>query len=340
MRIAAAGAVLALLVSAAAPAPPAPEAPAPQSESSQEVRVRVEVPVRRATVGDRLTIRVRVLHPPTIQIDPPVPAAEEDSKLVLETVARTGEEAEQDKDLYVFQGQAFETGTLHIPAFQVAWRRSDDPSRSGTAASEPIPIEIVSVLQSPKDAPADLKPPAEIPAPPFPWAWAAVAAAAVAALIAGLIWWSRRRKPAPAVEAAPPVPAVPPHEWAYQELQRLLAGPLLRAGKIKEFHVELAEIVKRYLTLRFGFETLESTSEEVIADLTRFRIGAEPLAAAREFFAHTDLVKFARYRPAEDEIRRSVDRAYRLVDLTKLVESPAEGVSAPNPAEAPVQSVG
>ena len=340
MRIAAAGAALALLVLAAAPAPPAASAPSPESESSQEVRVRVEVPVRRATVGDRLTIRVRVLHPPTIQIDPPVPVPEEDSKLVLETVARTGKEGEQDKDLYLFQGQAFETGSVRIPAFQVAWRHTSDPSKSGTAASEPVPVEIASVLQSPKDVPADLKPPAEIPAPPFPWAWAAVAAAGVATLIAGLIWWARRRKPVPAAEIAPPVPAVPPHEWAYQELQRLLAGPLLRAGKIKEFHVELAEIAKRYLTLRFGFETLERTSEEVIADLTRFRIGAESLATARELFAHTDLVKFAKYRPAEDEIRRSVDRAYRLVDLTKVVESPAEGVAAPNPSEAPVQSVG
>ncbi len=339
MRIAAAGAVLALLVSAApALSQTTSTSPAPPSEG--EVRVRVEVPVKRATVGDRLAIRVRVLHPPTLQIDPPVPMADEESKLVLETVARTGKEGEQDKDLFEFQAQGFETGSLRVPAFQVAWRRSDDPSKSGTAVSEPVPVEIVSVLQSPKDSPADLKPPAEIPAPPFPWTLAILGAAALLALVAGLIWWRRRRKPVPVVEAAPPMPSVPPHEWAYQELQRLLAGPLLRAGKIKEFHVELAEIVKHYLTLRFGFETLESTSEEVVADLTRFRIGAEPLAAAREFFAHTDLVKFARYRPAEDEIRRSVDRAYRLVDLTKLTETPAEGTPAPNPAEATVQSVG
>ena len=336
MRIAAAGWALALLFLAAAPAP---SAPAPDSQG--EVSVRVEVPVRRATVGDRLTIRVRILHPASIQVDPPVPQPEEGSSLVLESIARTNPQSEQDKDLYLFQAQAFETGSLRIPAFQAAWRRAGDPSQSGTAASEPVPIEITSVLQSPKDAPADLKPPAEIPAPPFPWVLASLAAAALAALVAGLIYWARRRRPAPAAPPAPVAPPIPPHEWAYQELQRLLAGPLLRAGRVKEFHVELAEIVKRYLSLRFGFETLERTSEEVVSDLVRLRIGAEPLATAREFFAHTDLVKFARYRPAEDEIRRSVDRAYRLVDLTKLVESPAEGAPAPNPTEAPVQqSVG
>jgi hypothetical protein len=335
MRRAAAGALLALVLSAAAPAP---EAPAPAS--SPEVSLRVEVPVQRATVGDRLTVRVRVIHPASIQIDPPVPRPEEGSTLVLESVARAGSVDDKEKDVFLFQAQAFETGSVRIPAFQVTWRNAADPSKSGTAASEPVPIEIVSVLQGPKDAPADLKPPAEIPAPPFPWVLALLAAAALAALVAGLIYWKRRRRPAPAAPATPVIPPIPPHEWAYQELQRLLAGPLLRAGKIKEFHVELAEIVKRYLSLRFGFETLERTSEEVVEDLMRLRIGAEPLAAAREFFGQTDLVKFAKYRPAEDEIRRSVDRAYRLVDLTKLVEAPAQGAPAGGPAEAPVQRVG
>ncbi|HEU5181191.1 MAG TPA: hypothetical protein VFW45_10375, partial [Candidatus Polarisedimenticolia bacterium] len=66
MRIAAAGALLALFLSAAAPAlsqTPSTSQTAPSSEG--EVRIRVEVPVKRATVGDRLAIRVRVAHPPT-----------------------------------------------------------------------------------------------------------------------------------------------------------------------------------------------------------------------------------------------------------------------------------
>ena len=125
MRIAAAGAALALLLLAAAPAPlaPAPASSAPAPDSQGEVRVRVEVPVRRATVGDRLTIRVRVLHPASIQIDPPIPQPEEGSSLVLESVARTGQEAEQDKDVYLFQAQAFETGSVRVPASVRSWRR-------------------------------------------------------------------------------------------------------------------------------------------------------------------------------------------------------------------------
>jgi hypothetical protein len=69
----------------------------------------------------------------------------------------------------------------------------------------------------------------------------------------------------------------------------------------------------------------------VFEDLKGVQLGSEPLAVAREFFGHTDLVKFAKHLPVEDEIRRSVDRAYRLVDLTKLIPVPesSQGEAAP-----------
>jgi hypothetical protein len=123
-------------------------------------------------------------------------------------------------------------------------------------------------------------------------------------------------------------------------MERLLASSLLREGKIKEFHVELAEIVKRYLAARFGFDAMERTSWEVLEDLKEVRVGSEPQAVAREFLGGTDLVKFARHRPVEDEIRRSVDRAYRLVDLTKVVTPPPEAPAAAAPTTAVAGSAG
>jgi hypothetical protein len=108
---------------------------------------------------------------------------------------------------------------------------------------------------------------------------------------------------------------------AYKELERLLASGLLREGKLKEFHVELAEIIKRYLAGRFQIETLERTSEEVLDEMKKARVGTAATGLVREFLSETDLVKFAKYLPREDEVRASVDKAYRLVDQTKLALS-------------------
>ena len=289
------------------------------AQESGEVKLQVTSSAGRATVGDRLLIRVEVSSPPGMTFNPPVPVPGEGPTLSLEPVKPPASNGEAPKNVFYFQAQAFETGTQMIPALSVEWKKAE--GSGGTATSQPIPVEIVSVLKGSQETPADLKPPAEIAPPPFPWRWAILGAGLLALAIALAVWLRRRRKTEEAAPA-PVVPALPPHEQAYREMERLLAGPLLREGKIKEFHVELAEIVKRYLAARFNIDALERTSTEVLEDLKRAHVGSEPLAVAREFFVQTDLVKFAKYFPAKDEIRRSVDRAYRLVDLTKLVATP------------------
>ncbi len=301
----------------------------------------------KATVGDRILIRVTVTHPPDVSISPPSPVLESGSTLLVEpfdgAAPREAEKAEEPpegevREVFLFHAQAFETGATSIPEFRVEYRGEGGKTESVSTAG--VPLEIVSVLKGPGEEPADIKPPASLPPPPFPWKAAGLAALVL--LLIGAAWYlyRRRRKPAEAGVAAPAGPAVPPHELAYQELERLLASRLLREGRIKEFHVELAEIIKRYLAGRFGIETLERTSEEVLEEMGRVRVEAASTGLVREFLEETDLVKFARHFPSEDEIRLTVDRAYRLVDRTKLVSSapsPSSGgaPSALSPEAAP-----
>lgn len=300
--------------------------PAAAAEGPAPVRVEVTADRSRATVGDRIGIKVTLVHPRDVRAAPPVPLPPDGSSLSLEAApsppsdparGEPGASAPEVRELFFFHAQAFETGTLRLPSFRVDWTR--EGGASGSVQSDPVPVEIVSVLKGAEEKPADLKPPAVLPPPPFPWLTAAgVLLLAVLAALAAYAW-RRRKKIVPALPTAEPTPALPPHEQAYRELERLLGTSLLREGRLKEFHVELAEILKRYLAGRFEIETLERTSEEVLDEMKRVRVGVAPLGTAREFFSETDLVKFARYLPSEEEIRRTVERAYRLVDLTKLV---------------------
>src|SRR6185295_3317925 len=126
-------------------------------------------------------------------------------------------------------------------------------------------------------------------------------------------------------------PPRPPHEIAYGEMQRLLSSGLLEKGRLKEFYIELAEIMKRYLEVRFGVDTFERTTWEILEALRLARMPVRGLTSTSEFFGACDLVKFARHAPPSEETRATVERAYRLIDETRAPEQPAEapaGVAA------------
>ena len=103
---------------------------------------------------------------------------------------------------------------------------------------------------------------------------------------------------------------------------------MLETGRVKEFYIELAEIVRRYIAARFGIETFERTSGEILESLREARISVKTTAAAGEFLMACDMVKFAKYHPSAEETRGTVERAYRLVDETRPVETPPATTAA------------
>jgi hypothetical protein len=295
--------------------------------------VRIEVtPDRTAiTVGDPIVVTVRVLYPEGTRLVGFAP------ERALGSLVLLGQEAEPPRPLpeggiaerRTLRVTAYAPGGAEIPAIEVSY--ADAAGREGKAASRAVPISVASVLAPDDTTPADIKGPAEMPEP-VRWPWVL---AALLLLGAGAAWWWRRRARRPAaIPATPATPPRPPHEIAYGELERLLASGLLEAGKVKEFYIELAEILKRYLEGRYGVDTFERTSAEILEALRVARVALRDLTATGEFFAACDLVKFARHRPEPEETRATVERAYRLVDQTRPPAPPRAAPAGPGAAVA------
>jgi hypothetical protein len=143
-----------------------------------------------------------------------------------------------------------------------------------------------------------------------------LALAALAAAVLGLILWRRwraKRRPAAAAAAAP---VVVESAWqrALRELEELLAARLVEQGRIKEFHVALAEIVKRFLGEHHAFDALDRTSEEVLGDLRRMKAGRGVIERTEIFLTRCDLVKFAKHAPGQPEIDETVGEARALIE--------------------------
>ena len=173
-----------------------------------------------------------------------------------------------------------------------------------------------------------IKPPVEIP---NSWAWVWWLAGSVVLIAAGLLaWrWAQKKffKPAPAI-------VVPPHVRARNKLREALSlihDPRLFCGAV-------SDALRVYLEERFNFRAPERTTEEFLVDLQRTPLlSDEQKESLTAFLQQCDLVKFARFEPTEEELRRLHDAALRLVDETQYdrvqtsQEPIADGVSKPEP---------
>ena len=178
----------------------------------------------------------------------------------------------------------------------------------------------------------DIKPPVAIPSG-WRWAWWALGALALTALLY-LAWryWQKRRA------MVPPVPVIPAHVRAKQKLDEALA----LIGQPREFCILVSDTIRWYLEERFDFRAPERTTEEFLHELkSTSLLTPDQKGSLGEFLNSCDLVKFARYEPAEPELRDLHAAALRLVEETEpppvsetLSQGGSDTVATPDSAAA------
>ena len=226
-----------------------------------------------------------------------------------------------DLDLLVL-----EPGELRLP--EIRLRVVTEDGRIGTVQTSGRNIHVGSALGNEPNA--QPKPPTP-PRPVFEkdytllWILGAIAALALTAALTLLIarWWRRREKPLP-----PPPPPRPPWEIAIEKLDALRrTQPQAHAeGTVVAWIDGVSDALREYLGLRYAFDGLESTTDEIVVHLRRATLPQgvfdESLAVLRD----CDLVKFAKFVPDADETNRILEGAYRIVRSTMY-----QSVAAPPP---------
>ncbi len=113
------------------------------------------------------------------------------------------------------------------------------------------------------------------------------------------------------------IPALPPHETAFSELDKLKNSGLLQNGDIKGYYFAMSEIVRRYMEGRFGFPASEWTTQEILPVVTNgLNLDTVLKELIRTFLNNTDTVKFTDTVPDENMIQLELSRAYKFVEQT------------------------
>jgi hypothetical protein len=108
-------------------------------------------------------------------------------------------------------------------------------------------------------------------------------------------------------------------EKALQVLAELEAKKLWEQGKVKNYYVELTDIVRGYIEARFNTPALELTTDELLYK-ARTQQDLMPIASQLEQILRTaDLAKFAKAQPLPEEHVAAIQNAKEIVSITRPV---------------------
>jgi len=194
---------------------------------------------------------------------------------------------------------------------------ADASPSSGSPISITPPANISNAPAAPANAPdpsiEDIRPPFFYLHSWF-WLWIALAVMAAIALIILLIFWLKPNRQLSAKSA---------YELALEKLEQ--ARSMLQEENPMPYAVFVSETVRSYLGQRFQSPSTRRTTDEFLrqmeADPTTPLAGYRDLL--RDFLQSCDLVKFARYQPALNELEQVQQRAYTFVTATKPEPAPA-----------------
>lgn len=195
-----------------------------------------------------------------------------------------------------------------------------------TLYSNPMSLKVVAIpVDTTQHNIADIKP---IYAPPFDWPLFGTIALIVLGMVAVaaggylLYRYLQKHRTESDNEAVEPQDLRPAHVIALERLDAIKNAKIWQQGRTKEYHTQLTDVLRDYITRRFGFSAAEQTSAEIIALMQpELKEKKETLADLKSILAISDLVKFAKYKPLISEDERSLDLAYRFVENTKVEEN-------------------
>lgn len=153
--------------------------------------------------------------------------------------------------------------------------------------------------------------------------WGLLVAVILAGAIYGLVRWlhSRGKSIKSLFTPAPPEPA---HIVAIRALEELHNRKLWQNNLHKEYYSGLSDILRTYLSGRFGVGAMEMTTDEIMEAVRDVEMPTKCSVDLMSVLRDADLAKFAKFEPDAEQNESAYSKAYYFVEETKPVEQTTE----------------
>lgn len=223
------------------------------------------------------------------------------------------------KDSLVYQLQYFGTEDSRIPALPVQLVAGTDTSVVHTT---PVSLYFKTVLQQEENEFRPLKPIFDFARAWWPYL--------VGIILLGLLGWylykyykqqgeKTPEKPRPAFQ---PTPFKDPLQQLETSLRQLKSFTFESEEDFKQFYVQLGDAIRTYFEDLYKIPALESTSREIIYDLERRMVDEGLVKQTRKVLREADMVKFAKFKPTEEQAQRSLAIAEEFLKIARTNDAP------------------
>jgi hypothetical protein len=291
----------------------------------QSISAKASVDSTVYLIGDYIHYRIDVNYDKSIKLIPPVV---EDSLKDVDLIKIDNpvytENNGSKSATFEFVLSKYDSADVIIPPIDIYYRAGRDTlSQAGIDTTDatlkyvqtnPVQFSVRLVKVDLQKGIKDVKPPQKIP---LDWK-VIILWILIILIILGVSYYlyrryKRKKSNQPVIRREI---KLPPHVIALNSLNTLNEKKLWQNGKIKEYHSEITEIIRKYFSERFDLHALELTTSETM-ELLRTTKDTEVIRDITEsFLNNADMVKFAKFSPLGSVNEEMMKQAVEIVEKT------------------------
>jgi hypothetical protein len=284
---------------------------------AQETKVSARMDAAKIVVGDQARLFIDVAHNPasgTLEW-----AAIPDTFNSLEVVERGKIDTVKQGATITYRQRllitGFDSGMFKVPSFMFAvipptGEAYGIASDSFQLLVETVPVDTTKAFKPIKDV-------MDVKGSWRDYIWLIIGAAVFIALLVFIVAYFVKNKKVAIPKPAGPVETL--QERTLRLLAELDTKQLWQKKQVKEYYVQLTDIVRNYIEERFHTPALELTTDELLYKVQHHR-ELQPYHGLLSGILYTaDLAKFAKAEPLPQEHMAAMDNAKKLVESSKPV---------------------
>lgn len=285
----------------------------------QEIKAKASLEKNKILIGDQVKLSISVIKPKAVLIN--LPDFVQKSTDTIEIIEQFKPDTSILKDGSILIEKniiitAFDSGYYTISPIAILIKKDN---LFDTIYTNALSLTVNTVPLDTTNNIKDIKLPYSAPVTfreALPYILGIIAAALLILAIIYIIIKIKRKEPI--FKRFKPIE--PAHIIAFRDLDKLKNEKLWQHEKIKDYYTRLSDILRHYLWNRYAIRTMERTSDEILKSLKDSDFNDEKLfTTLKDIFVTSDLVKFAKFNPSNDEHENCYNGAFTFVDNTKLI---------------------